>query len=131
MEVTHPKVYANGHYLKRIWLNLINCCIKYNQEGGSIERRLIETPINSDYSMYTFILRDSGGELNREFIEEIVGPLTRSETGLKDIIQKTSLSMVVTRELAEFIGGTVDVRNEPGVGAIFTFKVPLEICPEI
>lgn len=131
VEVTHPKVYANGHYLKRIWLNLINCCIKYNQEGGSIERRLIEKPINSDYSMYTFILRDSGGELNREFIEEIVGPLTRSETGLKDIIQKTSLSMVVTRELAEFIGGTVDVRNEPGVGAIFTFKVPLEICPEI
>ena len=37
----------------------------------------------------------------------------------------------MTRELAEFIGGTVDVRNEPGVGAIFTFKVPLEICPEI
>ena len=127
-EVKHPKVYANGHYLKRIWLNLINCCIKYNQEGGSIERWIIETPINSSHSMYTFILRDSGGEINKEFMEEIVGPLTRSEIGREDIIQKTGLSMVVTRELAELIGGTVDVRNEPGAGTIFTFKIPLEIC---
>lgn len=65
VEVKHPKVYANGHYLKRIWLNLINCCIKYNQEGGSIERWIIETPINSSHSMYTFILRDSGGRSTR------------------------------------------------------------------
>lgn len=104
VEVKHPKVYANGHYLKRIWLNLINCCIKYNQEGGSIERWIIETPINSSHSMYTFILRDSGGEINKEFMQEIVAPLTRSEIGREDIIQKTGLSMVVTRELAELIG---------------------------
>ena len=130
VEVKHPKVYANGHYLKRIWLNLINCCIKYNQEGGSIERWIIETPINSSHSMYTFILRDSGGEINKEFMQEIVAPLTRSEIGREDIIQKTGLSMVVTRELAELIGGTVDVRNEPGAGTIFTFKIPMEICPE-
>ena len=131
VEVQHPKVYANGHYLKRIWLNLINCCIKYNQEGGSIERWIVETPINSSHSMYTFILRDSGGEINKEFMQEIIGPLTRSAIGRDDVVQKTGLSMIVTRELAEFIGGTVDVRNEPGAGTIFTFKILLEICQEV
>ena len=39
--------------------------IKYNQEGGSIERWIIETPINSSHSMYTFILRDSGGNTSQ------------------------------------------------------------------
>ena len=103
-------------------------CIKYNKEGGKIQKSVLEEPIDSNHSMYSFIIEDTGIGMSKEFVNHLFEPFTREVNDAGTVYQGTGLGMTITKELIELMGGTISVRSEKGVGSRFEIKIPFELC---
>lgn len=126
--IKHSNIYGSAIHLKRIFLNIMTNCIKYNKEGGKIQKSVLEEPIDSNHSMYSFIIEDTGIGMSKEFVNYLFEPFTREVNDAGTVYQGTGLGMTITKELIELMGGTISVRSEKGVGSRFEIKIPFELC---
>lgn len=125
-EIEHDDIYGSAIHIKRILLNIMTNCIKYNKKGGKIERWVTEEPIDKNHSMYTFVIEDTGIGMSNDFIKHIFEPFTREVDDAGTVYQGTGLGMTITKELVDLMGGTISVKSEKGIGSHFEIKIPFE-----
>lgn len=125
-EIEHDNIYGSDIHIKRILLNIMTNCIKYNKTGGKIERWVTEEPIDNNHSMYTFVIEDTGIGMSPKFIKHIFEPFTREVDDAGTVYQGTGLGMTITKELIDLMEGTISVKSEKGVGSRFEIKIPFE-----
>ncbi len=112
--------------LRQVLLNLAGNAIKFTELGGVaviVEPDDIEDAVR-------FSVRDSGvgiapDDQARIFLdfEQADGSSTRRFGG-------TGLGLAISKRIVERMGGTIAVESEPGVGADFSFAVPLPVADD-
>ncbi len=112
-------VRADQTRLRQILLNLISNGIKYNREGGSLSLSL-ETP---DEEHLRIRVSDTGRGLSEEQLERLFQPFERLGQE-HHTVEGTGIGLVITRSLAEMMGGSVGVESELGVGSSFWIELP-------
>ena len=113
-------VQADRHRLKQLLINLLSNAIKYNRTDGSVVVRWQLRP----QQRVRVSLEDSGQGLTPAQIAQLFQPFNRlgQESGQQ---QGTGIGLVVSKRLAEMMGGSIGVSSTPGVGSVFWFELAL------
>ena len=93
--------------------NLLSNAFRWTPEGGRVSLEM-----SAENGRVSVVVADSGPGISPEERERIFRPFwSRDGAG-------TGLGLSIARELAHALGGRIDLRSEPGLGARFELVLP-------
>lgn len=114
-----PPILGDETRVKQVLTNLLSNAVKYNVDGGRIEVRVF--PSGSGH--VTFEVHDTGIGLSPEQLGRLFQPfdrLGREASG----VEGTGIGLVISRRLAECMGGSLEARSAAGQGSVFALRLP-------
>ncbi|MDE2456741.1 MAG: PAS domain S-box protein, partial [Burkholderiales bacterium] len=105
--------------LKQVLTNLLSNAVKYNREGGSV----VVTTAGDARGFVEIAVRDTGLGMTPEQMAALFQPYNRlgRESGP---IEGTGIGLVISRRLAEMMGGSLEASSVAGQGSVFTLRLP-------
>ncbi|MDE2565624.1 MAG: response regulator, partial [Burkholderiales bacterium] len=117
-------VLADATRLKQVLTNLISNAIKYNREGGSVSlsaRREPGGPAGAAECI-AIDVADDGLGMTESQLDSLFQPYNRLGREASDI-EGTGIGLVISRRLAELMGGTLEASSTAGRGSVFTLRL--------
>jgi PAS domain S-box-containing protein len=111
-------VRADRTRMKQVLVNLLSNAVKYNRPGGLVEITCSETTPGCT----RISCRDTGTGLSPEQLAQLFQPFNRlgQEAGATE---GTGIGLVVSKRLAEHMGGHIGVESTVGVGSVFWIEL--------
>jgi PAS domain S-box-containing protein len=106
--------------LKQVMSNLLSNAVKYNVAGGQVVVRSHRL----DGQTLEIRVLDTGLGLDDAQMAELFQPFNRLGREQSDT-EGTGIGLVISRRLAELMGGTLNAESVAGVGATFVLRLPL------
>ena len=106
--------------IKQVLSNLLSNAVKYNQPGGKVS---ISSSLAPRHQLQIRV-HDTGLGLTSAQQAELFQPFNRLGRELSDA-QGTGIGLVISRRLAELMGGGIGVESQPGQGTTFVLTLPL------
>jgi PAS domain S-box-containing protein len=117
-------VFADATRLTQVLTNLLSNAVKYNRPGGTVTVTVTVQGAAGDGDAWVEVsVRDSGLGMTGEQLGALFEPynrLGRESSG----IEGTGIGLVISRRLAELMGGTLTAQSSAGVGSTFTLRLP-------
>ena len=126
-ELKHPHVIGSSIHLKQILQNIAGNAVKYNREGGTIRLSCKETGERDGKIIYRFRCEDTGRGMSEEFVQHAFEPFAQEEQSARTAYMGTGLGLAIAKQLAEMMGGKIDVVSKLGAGTTFTIEIPFEV----
>jgi signal transduction histidine kinase len=108
-----PVIVTDGDRVLQIISNLLSNAFRWTPEGGRVSLAL-----GAENGTVSVVVSDSGPGISPEERERIFRPFWSRDGG------GTGLGLAIARELAVALGGRIDLRSEPGLGARFELLLP-------
>jgi signal transduction histidine kinase/DNA-binding NarL/FixJ family response regulator len=105
--------------LRQILINLLVNAVKFT-ERGSVELR-----IAADNGRVHFSVRDTGIGMDEAALSRLFKPFSQADDSVTRKYGGTGLGLMISKELIEAMGGSIEVESGPGVGTVFWFWLPL------
>ncbi|HSB97087.1 MAG TPA: CHASE3 domain-containing protein, partial [Spongiibacteraceae bacterium] len=113
-------LFVDQKRLAQILKNLLSNAIKFTDRAGRVAvsvRRYSELEI-------AIIVKDSGIGIKEEYQQEIFEAFRQGDGATNRKYGGTGLGLSISRELTRLLGGSINVRSEPGKGSEFTLVIP-------
>ena len=114
------RVLADTTRLKQVLTNLLSNAVKYNVPGG----RVVVQAQRLDGRRVALRVRDTGLGLSDAQMANLFQPFNRLGREQGDV-DGTGIGLVISRRLAELMGGTLHAEHTEGQGATFVLTLPL------
>ncbi|MGE0758474.1 MAG: hybrid sensor histidine kinase/response regulator, partial [Pirellulaceae bacterium] len=115
-------VHTDPTRLRQILINLVSNAIKFTDHGRvEVAVKLLES--GSDDPHLLFEVRDTGIGLTPEQRDRIFQPFMQATPYTRRDYGGTGLGLVISKQLAEMLGGTISVTSVPGQGATFRLTI--------
>ena len=114
------RVLSDETRLKQVLTNLLSNAVKYNRRGGAV---IVQAEQLAGERL-ALRVQDTGLGLSEAQMAELFQPFNRlgREQGN---VEGTGIGLVISRRLAELMGGTLHAESTPGEGATFVLTLPL------
>lgn len=112
------RYFGDGGRIKQVLLNLLSNAIKYNKAGGSVVVCLTYQEGNIGFEV-----KDTGIGIPNHSTARIFEPFERLGNA-NSAINGSGIGLAVSKELAELMGGYIEVSSKEGSGSTFTFWLP-------
>lgn len=127
----HENVYADPHKLLQIFLQLGDNAIKYTEAGGQVRLSVREQSVpGRDFSIYRFLVEDTGIGISEEFLAHIFEPFERQQNTTLSGVYGTGLGLPIIKGLITMMEGQIDIDSTPGKGSRFTVTFNLRFSNE-
>jgi PAS domain S-box-containing protein len=118
-------VLGDATRVKQILTNLLSNAVKYNVDNGRVHiASRLAAPEVIEVSV-----TDTGMGMTPEQMEELFRPFNRLGRE-RTALQGTGIGLVISRRLAELMGGSIRVKSVPGEGSSFILKLPKALDPD-
>ncbi|HEY3635378.1 MAG TPA: ATP-binding protein, partial [Caldimonas sp.] len=118
-------VLGDATRVKQILTNLLSNAVKYNVDNGRVHiASRLAAPEVIEVSV-----TDTGMGMTPEQMEELFRPFNRLGRE-RTALQGTGIGLVISRRLAELMGGSIRVKSVPGEGSSFILKLPRALDPD-
>lgn len=117
-------VHGDPTRLAQALLNYLSNAIKFTEQGEvALRGRVLETQ-DGQLTLH-FEVCDSGIGISAEVLARLFNPFEQADNSLTRVHGGSGLGLVITRELAELMGGSAGCESTPGVGSRFWFSAVL------
>jgi len=120
--------------IQQIVINLLGNAIKFTEKGEvvvSVRTGGIDTAGDGKrYQRMSISVRDTGIGIPPDKISQIFESFSQADSTTTRKYGGTGLGLTIASNLADMMGGTIEVQSEPGQGSIFTLHLTPEILDE-
>ncbi len=111
--------------LEQVLLNLASNAIKFS-DHGNVFVRVGMAEEGGRQAMLRFEVQDSGIGMSQEEVAQLFRSFHQADTSTTRKYGGSGLGLVISKQLAELMGGTVGVHSQPGLGSTFWFTARLD-----
>ena len=119
-----PSIITDSLRLRQILLNLLSNAVKFTVSGTITVRHCVTD------DQVIISVEDTGIGILPDRIANIFQPFEQGENNIARRYGGTGLGLAISRQLAELLGGYLDVESQPGKGSRFSLGIPLVRAPE-
>lgn len=120
--------------IRQVLSNLVGNAVKFTGKGQILVRVILETnppEICSDTTWIRFEVQDTGIGISDEAVPRLFHAFSQADGSTTRKYGGTGLGLVISKQLVELMGGTIDLQTRLGQGTTFTFKLPLVISKNL
>lgn len=121
-----PVVSSDSARIRQILTNLISNAIRFTPTG-SVDVTAKVASRSSEQVDVILHVSDTGVGISQEKQESIFAAFVQSDDSTTRLFGGTGLGLAISRQLAEMLGGSLNVESVPGEGSTFTVMLPLGI----
>ncbi len=114
-----PPVFADANRMQQVFTNLLSNAMKFTPQDGIITFRA-----QSEDGLVSIAVEDTGPGIAPDDLPKLFEKFSQVSTQAQGGQRGTGLGLVVTKELVELHGGTVEVASTIGRGTVFTVTLP-------
>jgi two-component system, sensor histidine kinase and response regulator len=114
--------------LRQVLSNLIGNAIKFT-ESGHVFVDVSGEPVDNRSARVLIAVSDTGIGIPREKLGTIFDKFTQADTSTTRRYGGTGLGLAICRQIAENMGGSLQVDSQPDQGSTFTLALTLPIAP--
>jgi signal transduction histidine kinase len=107
--------------LRQVLLNLMGNAVKFTERGGVRVR--VRPPSGTDNRLVV-VVHDTGVGIPRPQQAQLFQPFVQAHVSSARALSGSGLGLVISRRLAEAMGGSLRFRSRPGAGSSFRLSVP-------
>lgn len=115
------KLQTDQNRLRQILINLISNAIKYTHKGYV----RIKARLNSQKSRVCISVEDSGVGISESDQIQLFKAYVKIMRNRNLNKEGCGLGLTISKNLAEALGGALQVNSQVGVGSVFTVELPL------
>jgi signal transduction histidine kinase len=119
-------MHADQMKVRRIVLNLLSNAAKFTEHGSitvSAWRQVI-----ADVEWIYLRVADTGIGIDPEQLPTLFQAFTRAHPSTRRKYEGTGLGLALSSHLCALMGGTIAVESTPGVGSVFTVRLPVVVA---
>ncbi len=132
IDLKNENVYADAQKMRQLLLNILGNAVKFTSNGGRISVKIKQTPSHiPNYASYTFVIRDTGIGMSKEFQEHLFETFAQERTSTNSGQIGTGLGMAIAKSYIDMMEGTVSVESEVGKGTEFVVKLDFKLQENI
>ncbi|MCL6417145.1 ATP-binding protein [Aestuariirhabdus sp. Z084] len=115
--------------IKQILTNLVNNAIKFTKQGSITVRAMLEE-LREQNAIIKISVTDTGIGLSQDQQKELFKAFTQADTSTTRRIGGTGLGLVISKRLAQQMGGDIGLESEEGEGSTFWFTINIPVSSE-
>jgi signal transduction histidine kinase len=119
-----PLAFSDPLRVRQIVINLLSNAIKFTHQG-SIEAELVPWGEGE----CRFIVRDSGVGIDEKSVKFIFERFRQVDGSMSRVVGGAGLGLSIVQQIAQLLGGRIEVESKPGDGSTFTVTFPL-VAPD-
>lgn len=112
--------------LGQILLNMGSNAVKFTENGGEVVIGVETVAESADSVQLHFSVSDTGIGMNNEQLSRLFESFSQADSSTTRRYGGTGLGLVISKRLAELMGGDIRVESEEGVGSVFHLTISLE-----
>jgi two-component system sensor histidine kinase BaeS len=113
------RVHADPVRLRQVIGNLVSNAIRHTPAGGSVALRA-----RAEDGVLILEVADTGTGIDAEHLPHVFDRFWRADKSRTRDTGGSGLGLAITRKLSEAHGGSVSVVSTPGLGSVFTVRLP-------
>ena len=125
-------VVSDAGRLRQILVNLLDNAVKFTA-SGTVRLEVEAGPAAEDGTVeLRFAVRDTGIGIPADRLDRLFKPFGQADSSTSRLYGGTGLGLVISRHLAERLGGRTWVESAPGRGSTFFFTIrcqPAQVAP--
>lgn len=114
-------IHADETKIRQVLFNLLSNACKFTERG------VIRLSANREGEQVVFQVSDTGIGMTTEQIGRLFRPFTQADASTSRKYGGTGLGLAISRHFCRMMGGDIAVQSEPGKGAVFTVRLPLQL----
>ena len=116
--------------LKHVLMSILDNAVKYTNAPGTVRLSVERVAADATTQTMLFTVEDSGVGIDSSFLPRLFEPFSQEDASSTNQFGGSGLSLAVTKNIVELMGGSIAVRSEKNVGSTFTVTLPLRCVPQ-
>ncbi len=117
------RIHTDPTRLRQVLFNLAGNAIKFTERGSVTLTARVERKGRN--KRLVFRIQDTGIGIDAETLQRLFRPFAQADASMSRRFGGTGLGLVISRRLAQQLGGDVQVESTPGQGSTFTLWLDL------
>lgn len=125
--INNPEVCIDRALMQQVFLNIIVNAVHAIRPHGS---GTITITIDCDADDAVLRFHDTGTGIDPAIGDDIFTPFFTTKKGPNNDVLGTGMGLPISKNIVEQHNGTISFKSDPGNGAEFTIRLPLQKAPE-